>query len=63
MCFVTRDRGERGDVAERAGAVTIGRVHLSVISIRPEVVMSRDLFCVLGTDSEEAFWADLVIGC
>ncbi len=31
MCFVTRDRGERGDVAERAGAVTIGRVHLLAI--------------------------------
>jgi hypothetical protein len=28
MCFVTRDRGERGDVAERAGAVTISSIDM-----------------------------------
>jgi|LauGreDrversion2_3_1035106.scaffolds.fasta_scaffold469563_1 hypothetical protein len=56
MCFVTRD-GD--DVAERAFAVNIVRVHLSAIGVWFKVLMCRNLFCVLSTDSEEAFWADL----
>ena len=53
---MTRDGG---DIAEYSFAVAIVRVHWSAIGILFEVLMGRNLFCVLSTDSEEAFWADL----
>ena len=38
------------------------RVYLSTCKIRLEVLVSRDLFRVLSTNSKQAFWADLMVG-
>ena len=56
---MTRDGG---GTAEWALAVAILRVYLSACEIRLKVLVSRDLFRVLSTNSEQAFWADLLVG-
>jgi len=55
---VTRDGG---DTAEWALAVAVLRVYLSACEIRLKVLVSRDLFRVLSTNSKQAFWADLMV--
>jgi len=37
-------------------------VYLSACEIRLKVLVSRDLFRVLGTDLKQAFWAYLMVG-
>ena len=56
---MTRDGG---GTAEWALAVAILRVYLSVCEIRLKVLVSWDLFRVLGTNSKQAFWAYLMVG-
>ncbi len=56
---MTRDGG---GTAEWALTVAILRVYLSACEIRLKVLVSRDLFRVLGTDLKQAFWAYLMVG-
>ena len=50
-----------GGTAEWALAVAVLRVYLSACEIRLKVLVSRDLFRVLSTNSKQAFWADLMV--
>ena len=56
---MTRDGG---DTAEWAFAVAVLRVYLSACEICLKVLVGGDLFRVLGTNSKQAFWADLMVG-
>jgi hypothetical protein len=47
-------------VAKRAHSVAIIRVGQSSMVV-PKMVVGGDFFCVLSTDSEEAFGADLIV--
>ena len=51
-----------GGTAEWALAVVVLRMYLSACEIRLKVLVGGDLFCVLGTNSKQAFWADLMVG-
>ena len=55
---MTRDGGG----TEWALTIAILRVCLSTCEIRLKVLVSRDLFRVLGTNSKQAFWAYLMVG-
>ena len=48
--------------AEGALAVVVIGVYLSACEICLKVLVSRDLFRVLGTDLKQAFWAYLMVG-
>ena len=48
--------------AEGALAVVVIGVYLSACEICLKVLVSRDLFRMLSTNSKKAFWADLMVG-